>query len=186
MRKLNQPSFNPGAQELHAISLRHDVNKNQGTASSAPTFSSTISNAHGVTLVELIISMLIISIALAGVLSVMNFTTGRSADPMLQHQAIAIAEAYMEEILLQGYENPDGGYEGSDRDKFDDVDDYNGLHDESATDQDGNAIDSLGNYVIDVTVEPKTLNGVNAKEITVTVSHDAMGEIDLIGYRTKY
>ena len=29
----------------------------------------------------------------------------------------------MEEILLQGYENPDGGYEGSDRDKFDDVDD---------------------------------------------------------------
>jgi MSHA pilin protein MshD len=144
------------------------------------------SNTRGVTLVELIISMVIISIALVGVLSVMNFTTGRSADPMIQHQAIAIAEAYMEEILLQGYNNPDGGYTGSDRSQFDDVEDYIGLHDEGATDQNGNAIESLGNYVIDVRVEPKNLNGVNAKEITVTVSHNAMGEIDLVGYRTEY
>jgi MSHA pilin protein MshD len=199
MRKLNQPSVNPGAQELHAISLRHDVNKNQGTASSAPTFSSTISNAHGVTLVELIISMVIISIALVGVLSVMNFTTGRSADPMIQHQAIAIAEAYMEEILLQGYENPDGGYEGSDRDKFDDVDDYDDLKDDGARNQiSPDVISGLGNYTVTVDVEEFTAaiepykrlgpvgKKVDTKKITVTVAHDTMGSIDLVGYRTEY
>ena len=30
------------------------------------------------------------------------------------------------------------------------------------------------------------LNGIDAKKITVTVTHDAMGSIDLVGYRTEY
>jgi MSHA pilin protein MshD len=150
------------------------------------------SNARGVTLVELIISMVIISIALAGVLSVMTFTTGRSADPMIQHQAIAIAEAYMEEILLQGYENPDGGYEGSDRNKFDDVDDYDAIDNEDPTDQiGGEAFGSLNGYKVSVVVETPeydgiSLNGIDAKKITVTVEHPSMGSIDLVGYRTDY
>lgn len=143
-------------------------------------------NQSGVTLVELIVSMLIISIALAGILSVMNFTTGRSADPMLQHQAIAIAEAYMEEILLQGYENPDGGYTGSNRDKFDDVTDYNNLRDEGATDLNGISIDGLGNYTIDVAVDLVKIEGIDAQKITVKVAHTAIGSIDLVGYRTEY
>jgi MSHA pilin protein MshD len=191
MCRLKQPSFNPSAQARHAISLRYDVNTDQGTASNAPTLSSPIPNTRGVTLVELIISMLIISIALAGVLSVMNFTTGRSADPMIQHQGIAIAEAYIEEILLQGYENPDGGYEGSDRSRFDDVEDYNSLPDMVVRDQNGNEISVLSSYEVRVEVSPPkdlgpTGKEAKAKEITVTVKHPAMGEIDLVGYRTEY
>ncbi len=144
------------------------------------------SNTRGVTLVELIISMLIISISLAGILSVMNFTTGRSADPMIQHQAIAIAEAYMEEILLQGYKNPDGGYTGSDRSRFDDVDDYKSLPDTVVRDQGG--LDIPG-YEVTVTVQGPptiTLNEIEAKKITVTVTHSAIGDISLVGYRTEY
>lgn len=152
------------------------------------------SNAHGVTLVELIISMVIISIALAGVLSVMNFTTGRSADPMIQHQAIAIAEAYMEEILLQGYADPDGDETGETRATFDDVDDYNkdnpngeGIVDQKPPrNQNDFPMTSLNNYTVNVVVDDATLNGVNAKKITVTVTHDAMGSINLVGYRTGY
>ena len=143
---------------------------------------------RGVTLVELIISMLIISIALAGVLSVMNFTTSHSADPMIQHQAVAIAEAYMEEILLQEYANPTDGYTGSDRSQFDDVDDYNSLPDTVVRDQDGVGIPALSGYGVTVTVEgPPTiaLNGIDAKKITVSVSHPAMGSIELVGYRTR-
>lgn len=151
-----------------------------------PSQQNALSPAAGVTLVELIISMLIISIALAGVLSVMNFTTGRSADPMIQHQAIAIAEAYMEEILLHEYENPPGGYTGAERDKFDDVEDYNGLHDTGATDLNGNSIGGLISYTIDIAVSAAALNGVDAHKITVTVTHPAMGSMDLVGYRTDY
>ncbi len=58
-------------------------------------------NNKGVTLIELIVAIVVISIALVGVLSVINYTTLHSADPVLRHQAIAIAEAYMEEISLK-------------------------------------------------------------------------------------
>lgn len=68
-----------------------------------PSVKGTDQQQTGVTLIELILSMLIISIALLGVLSVINLTVSHSADPVVQHQAVAIAESYLEEILLQGY-----------------------------------------------------------------------------------
>jgi len=96
----------------------------------------------------------------------------------------------MEEILLQGYENPDGGYEGSDRDKFDDVGDYNSLPDTVVRDQEGVKIPALSGYEVTVEVNDVELGPlgkkVPSKKITVSVSHNAMGEIDLVGYRTGY
>ena len=76
---------------------------------------------RGFTLVELVIAMVVISIALSGVLMVMNYTTAHSADPMIQHQAVAIAEAYLEEILLKPYADPDGVDGEGSRALFDDV-----------------------------------------------------------------
>jgi len=111
----------------------------------------------GVTLVELILSMVIISIALTGVLTVMNLTVSHSADPIVQHQAIAIAELYLEEILLQSYENPTGGYSGADRSQFDDVADYNGLTDTGVKDHLGNSVATLANYNVSVSVSAVTL-----------------------------
>ena len=140
----------------------------------------------GVTLVELIISMVIISIALTGVLSVMNQTVSHSADPVIQHQAVAIAESYLEEILLQSYTNPSGGYSGIDRSQFDDVDDYNGLSDAGVHDQQGNPVATLSSYNVSVTVSAVTLTGsVSAKKVTVAVS-GAGSEFDLVGYRSDY
>ena len=147
---------------------------------------------RGLTLIELIVSMVIISIALGGVLMVMNFTTSHSADPMIQHQAVAIAEAYMEEILLQRYENPDVGYEGVARKSFDDVDDYKKLPvDDPAKDQEGNAIVALNAYLVNVTVgDPADFgpsgNTVKAKKITVRVTRGAEVSLVLVGYRTDY
>ena len=46
---------------------------------------------RGVTLAELVVSILIVSISLAGTLTVMNFTTVHSADPMLEAQGVAVA-----------------------------------------------------------------------------------------------
>ncbi len=52
----------------------------------------------GISVVELIMFIVIVSIAVVGILSVMNITTRHSADPMQRKQAIAIAESLMEEI----------------------------------------------------------------------------------------
>jgi len=145
---------------------------------------------RGLTLVELIVSMVIISVALGGVLMVMNFTVSHSADPMIQHQAVAIAEAYMEEIVLQRYSDPIGGYSGSNRALFDDVDDYKSLPDTVVRDQNGIEISQLSGYAVTVVVEGPpdgiSLNGVAAKKITVTVNHSSMGDMALVGYRTDY
>jgi len=59
--------------------------------------------AHGVSLVELIVFIAIISVGVAGILGVMNFTTLASAQPLPQKQALAIAEAYLEEVLAMPF-----------------------------------------------------------------------------------
>jgi len=141
----------------------------------------------GVTLVELILSMVIISIALTGIFTVMNLTVSHSADPIIQHQAVSIAESYLEEILLQAYANPTGGYSGSDRSQFDDVDDYNSLSDTGVHDSLGNVVAILSGYNVSVVVSsPVTLtDGVLAKKITVTVT-GLVSNLKFIGYRVNY
>ncbi len=57
----------------------------------------------GLSLVELVIFIVVISVGLAGILGVMNFTNRSSADPLIQKQALAIAEAYLEEILAMPF-----------------------------------------------------------------------------------
>jgi MSHA pilin protein MshD len=57
----------------------------------------------GISLVELIMFIVIVSLGIVGILSVMNVTTKASADPMLRKQALAIAESLLEEIQLQAF-----------------------------------------------------------------------------------
>ncbi|MHB1175172.1 MAG: type II secretion system protein [Sulfuriferula sp.] len=57
----------------------------------------------GLSLIELVMFIIIVGVAVAGVLSVMNITTQHSADPMVRKQALAIAEALLEEIELQPF-----------------------------------------------------------------------------------
>ena len=76
---------------------------------------------QGTTLIELIIAMIIISVALSGILSVVNITTRHSADPVVQLQAVAIAESYLEEILLLPVLDPDGSNVGESRSTFDNI-----------------------------------------------------------------
>lgn len=55
----------------------------------------------GLSLIELIVFIVIVSTALAGVLTVFNVTTQASADPMIRKQMLAIAEALLEEVQMQ-------------------------------------------------------------------------------------
>ncbi|MEO8407662.1 MAG: prepilin-type N-terminal cleavage/methylation domain-containing protein [Oxalobacteraceae bacterium] len=57
----------------------------------------------GISLIELIMFIVIVSVGIAGILSVMNVTTKNSADPLIRKQALAIAESMLEEIALQPF-----------------------------------------------------------------------------------
>jgi MSHA pilin protein MshD len=148
----------------------------------------------GVTLVELILSITIISIALVGVLLVLGHTTRHSADPMLEHQAVAIAEAYLEEVLLKSYEDPDtglicGAAEGS-RSIFDDVCDYDGLSNVGAEDQYGGAVSGLEGYTVAVSIDTSaTLNDLSGSSevlrADVQVTHPIGIDITISGYRAR-
>lgn len=60
-------------------------------------------NQRGVSLIELIMFIVIVSVALAGILLVMNVTTRSSADPLVHKQALAIAESLLEEVELMPF-----------------------------------------------------------------------------------
>ncbi len=57
----------------------------------------------GFSLIEVIIFIVIVSVALAGILLVMNQVTRHSADPMIHKQALAVAESLLEEVQLQDF-----------------------------------------------------------------------------------
>jgi len=57
----------------------------------------------GLSLVELIVFIVVVGTAVAGVLAALNVATRGSADPMIQKQALAIAEAVLEEAQLMPF-----------------------------------------------------------------------------------
>lgn len=148
------------------------------------------SRERGVTLVELLVSIVIVGIAAGTILGLLATTTGASADPLLRHQASAVAEAYLEEILLRAFDDPDGVDGEASRAAFDDLDDYDGLLDVGARDQFGNPIAALAAYTVSVSVVPSSaLPGVPAGDaLRVDVNVSRGGDIDLLlsGYRTRF
>ncbi len=141
---------------------------------------------QGASLVELVITIVIISIALIGILGVVNLSVKHSADPVVQQQAIAIAESYLEEILLLPVTDPDGSNTGETRATFDNVEDYDGLNDIGATDQNGNTISGLENYTITVSVSDQIISAVSMKAVTVSVVRAGTDTISLSGYKANF
>lgn len=140
---------------------------------------------RGMTLVELVITIVIIGIAAAALFSAMASITGRSADPMLRQQSLSIAEAYLEEILLQNF-MPTDQPAGCGRACFNDVRDYHGL-DQSPRDPNDNALEALSGYRVEVAVSgPASLNSVSALRVRVTVTDPAGQSLVLEGYRSCY
>ena len=162
---------------------------------------------RGLTLIELIVFIVIVGVALAGILTVFNVTTRSSTDPMIRKQMLAIAEAVLEEVQLQPFTlcDPDdpnaasgvgcttleaigpeaGETRGSATTPFDNVNDYNGLAG-ITTSITGGAMPS--GYSAAVSVAQDALNGIAATDslrITVTVTHGT-DSLALEGYRTRH
>jgi MSHA pilin protein MshD len=57
----------------------------------------------GISLVELIMFIIIVSIGVAGILTVFNLTSQKSADPQVRKQMLAVAEALLEEVEFKPF-----------------------------------------------------------------------------------
>ncbi|WP_028102477.1 prepilin-type N-terminal cleavage/methylation domain-containing protein [Pseudoduganella violaceinigra] len=150
---------------------------------------------RGFTLVEMIIAMVIISVGLAGVLSVLSRTAVTSTDPMIAKQMTAIADGMMEEIQLKPFLAGPGGLpaNGCNRSSFDDVDDYNGYGGASGIpvcNIDGSP--GPAGY----TVRVQVVNGAggilsggipasDTRQITVTVQNGG-NSYQLVGWRSNF
>jgi MSHA pilin protein MshD len=148
---------------------------------------------RGFTLVEIVVLIVVIGVAVSGVLLVFQNTVRGSADPQIYKQALAIAEAMLDEVLPNSYDPVAGG---GTRAQFNDVDDYNAYATTGVQDIQGGAVPGLGDYNVGVVVAaPAALNDGDAglvdvpdsKRVTVTVTHAPTGvSIRLDGYRTNY
>lgn len=147
----------------------------------------------GATLVELVVSIVILSVSTVGIMVVITQTTTNSANPMVRVQATAIAQAYMEEILSKRLIDPvpgadNGGLEAGEthaqRSTLDDVNDYDGLVDDGPLNQDDQPYDTpdpLAGYNVRVDVDSSSnIPGESepATEIIVTVTFD--GDADFV------
>jgi MSHA pilin protein MshD len=148
----------------------------------------------GFSLVELLISIVIMGVGLAGLMSVIPFAIRSSADPLITKQALTIAEGLLNEISSKPFSNPTNGFAGAatqaNRALFDDVSDYNGYSSVGAYAIAGGApIAGLTNYNVSVSVAGTALSGATAVDsllITVTVTYPGGTSVSVSTYRLNY
>jgi MSHA pilin protein MshD len=151
-----------------------------------------IRDARGLTLVELVVAIAIVGVAAGGTLLALDTAVRGSADPMVEKQALAVAEAVLEEVELMPYTwcDPDdpvadtalapsactvqqgiGPQPGETRTStvtpFDNVGDYHGYDSDGEVppgirDIAGTPIAALAGYRVQVTVAPQAIPATGA------------------------
>nr|WP_314538959.1 type II secretion system protein [uncultured Massilia sp.] len=149
----------------------------------------------GVTLIELIVAIVIVGIALAGVVAAFARTDRASVDPVVTQQMAIVAAGMMEEILLKDFANANA--KPAARTAYTQAADYNGYKSIGIVDAEGNAVPGLSAYDVAVEVgnpDPAhALQGVPTADtlrIQVTVTNRMSESKDrdpvvLTGWRTR-
>jgi len=78
-------------------------NPQPGTLNPQPETPTPKLRERGLSLVELVVFIVIVGASVAGIIGVISVTTRASADPVIRKQALAIAEAVLEEVQLQPF-----------------------------------------------------------------------------------
>ncbi|HEC19501.1 MAG TPA: type II secretion system protein [Gammaproteobacteria bacterium] len=167
----------------------------------------------GFTLVETIIVIVLLGAMLAGMTALFTNNVGKSYRPYLRQRALAVANAFMDEILNKRWNEatplgggcvntgsgacPTGpaavaiGADGESRATFDDIDDYHGLNQTPPQDSSGVNMPGYGGYsvAVSVTQPGAAWNGVPAADvrlITVSVTSSSNETITVSAYRVNF
>lgn len=163
-------------------------------------------NQQGATLVELVMTIVIISIAIAGVVGAFALIAGRSADPLNQTRAVALAQLYMDEILAKSFaeRSPVGGGpvsaanadcsslgpNGETRRTFNDVDDYHNLADNTPENSEEEPLPGYGSFRISISVTcagtDVGLASHEAKRIDITITDPSSNAYLFSAYRGNF
>jgi MSHA pilin protein MshD len=175
-----------------------------------------IKRQRGLSLIELVIFVVVVSAALAGVLRVFMQSGASSADPQIHRQALAIAESLMQEVQMMPFTfceasdanvetatstggcastveaiGPEAGETRFGSPQFDNVNDYHGYSMSGIVDISNAAVSGLASYSASITVANAALSSItsgsgNALLITVTVNGPGATQVTLNGYRSRY
>jgi MSHA pilin protein MshD len=132
---------------------------------------------RGMTLVELIVAIVVISMAGAALIGTLSYLSSSSASTMRQAQAQAIADAWLAQITGKSFTDPDVDGEGNYL-AYDDVNDYAGF-----------TLVEGANFTVRVAVNAGTLTGIpnNAVwRVDVAVDYDTGMTAVATGYRTNH
>jgi len=151
-----------------------------------------ISSQRGVTLIELLMFIVVVSIALGALLQIFNSNVANSVDPVLRMKAVEAGQALLDEILSRRFDEntPTGGIPAcgstdgdvcagiaADAD-YDDVGDYNGYS------------TSGSGYSLNVSVSNAGahlgINPANARLITVVIDTTDGSSLTLAAYRVNF
>jgi MSHA pilin protein MshD len=170
---------------------------------------------RGFSLVEAVVFIVVIGVGLAGAIMAISTATQDSVDPLIRKQALAIAEALLDEIESMPFTYCDptdanattaasaagcatlpevmGPEPGETRysvtTPFNNVNDYNGFTMNPIRDISNNAITGLGNYTAAVAVAPAGFGVVPAASgllVAVTVTGPSNTTVRVEGYRAQY
>ncbi len=133
-----------------------------------------VRSQRGMTLIELVVAIVVISLAAGTIVGLLAFMSRSSAEGMARVQSAAIANAYLQDIL---------------RRDFDDVDGFDGRVDSQALDAFDNPVAGFENYRVAIDVSSSgiaNLSSTDARIVTVTVT-DPLGELVRIsGFKARY
>lgn len=170
----------------------------------------------GFSLIELIVVIVVLSLALTGISLVINRTVQQSPEALVQTRAMELAQTYMDEILTKRYDEQSGqggiprcdstdnaakpcsntfGADGAvetDRLQYDDVDDYHNLNELPPTSiVDGTNLSNYNSYRVQVAVtyagnELGLTDNRGAKRITISVTTPLNNVIPVSAYRLNF
>jgi MSHA pilin protein MshD len=167
----------------------------------------------GVTLVELVISIILLSIAMVALMNAFSVSMLNSADPLWRNKTLKLAQLYLDEILAKNYDHntPVGGMpyvetpnctnlgpDGlEDREDFNDVDDYDDIDNEVPSSLIASIDSSYNDYRVSVDVvcvgnqvgavdKDNLIDSTQAKKITVTITPPGQVAIHFAAYKGNF
>ena len=154
-----------------------------------------VGKQKGLTLIEMVLTIVILAISIITISGMLSSGVGRSADTTLELRSASLAQSYLDEILGKRFDEnsaprgippcrsnctlevnfgPDGGEV---RQRFDDVDDYHGLDEGQGQltplqDSDGNTRTGYDNFRVRVSVRYMDIGASGEEENLAVAAND--------------